>query len=76
MTDLDFNDRGKANVSFSEFDNYMDELREQGDYIRERNNVTYYYSEGGNIVGRYLHKKRLWGNLLIPHSPNFTKLHL
>lgn len=25
--------------------------------IRERNNVTYYYSEGGCIVGKYLHEK-------------------
>lgn len=46
MTALDFNDRGHAFVSFNEFNNYMNELREQGDYIRERNNVTYYYSEG------------------------------
>ena len=28
MTALDFNDRGHANVSFSEFDNYMNERRE------------------------------------------------
>lgn len=57
MTALDFNDRGQANVSFSKFDNYMNEHREYGDYLRERNNVTYYYSEGGCIVGKYLHDK-------------------
>lgn len=57
MTALDFNDRGQAFVSFNEFNNYMNELREQGDYIQERNNVTYYYSEGECIVGKYLHEK-------------------
>lgn len=57
MTALDFNDRGQAHVSFNEFNNYMNETREQGDYIRERNNITYYYSEGGRIVGKYLHEK-------------------
>lgn len=40
MTALDFNDRGHAFVSFNEFNNYMNELRKQGDYIRERNNVS------------------------------------
>lgn len=28
MTALDFNDRGQAFVSFNEFNNYMNELRE------------------------------------------------
>ena len=41
MTALDFNDRGQANVSFSEFDNYMNERREHGDYTEEKNGITY-----------------------------------
>lgn len=57
MIALDFNDRGQAFVSFNEFNNYMNEHRESGDYLRERNNVTYYYSEGGCIIGKYLHEK-------------------
>lgn len=32
MTALDFNDRGQANVSFSDFNNYMNERKEQSDY--------------------------------------------
>ena len=46
MTALDFNDRGKANVSFSEFDTYMNEIKEQGDYTKEKDGITYYYGCG------------------------------
>ena len=52
MTALDFNDRGQANVSFSEFDNYMNERREHGDYTEEKEGITYYY----NCVGCLLAK--------------------
>ena len=47
MTALDFNDRGQANVSFSEFNNYMNERKEQSDYTEEKDGITYYYNGGG-----------------------------
>ena len=53
MTSLDFNDRGQANVSFSEFNNYMNERNEQGDYTEEKDGITYYYNDGGCIIGKY-----------------------
>ena len=53
MTALDFNDRGHANVSFSEFDNYMNERREHGDYTEEKNGITYYYNCGGCLLAKY-----------------------
>ena len=42
MTASDFNDRCQAHVSFSEFDNYMNERMEHGDYTEEKNGITYY----------------------------------
>ena len=42
MTAMDFNDRGQANVSFSEFNDYMNERKEQ-----------YYYNNGGCLIGKY-----------------------
>lgn len=36
MTALDFNDRGRAFVSFDEFNNYMNERLEEGDYTKEK----------------------------------------
>lgn len=53
MTALDFNDRGKANVSFSEFDNYMNERKEKGDYTEEKDGITYYYNGGGCLLAKY-----------------------
>ena len=53
MTALDFNDRGHANVSFSEFDNYMNERREHGDYTDEKDGITYYYNCGGCLLAKY-----------------------
>lgn len=53
MTALDFNDRGQANVSFSEFDNYMDERKEQDDYTEEKDGITYYYNCGGCLLAKY-----------------------
>lgn len=53
MTALDFNDRGQANVSFSEFNNYMNESREHGDYTEEKDGITYYYNGGGCLIGKY-----------------------
>ena len=53
MTALDFNDRGHANVSFSEFDNYMNERREHGDYTEEKDGITYYYNCGGCLLAKY-----------------------
>lgn len=53
MTELDFNDRGQANVSFSEFDNYMNERKEQGDYTEEKDGITYYYNGGGCLLAKY-----------------------
>ena len=53
MTAMDFNDRGQANVSFSEFDNYMNERKEQGDYTKEKDGITYYYNNGGCLNGKY-----------------------
>ena len=53
MTALDFNDRGHANVSFSEFDNYMNERREHGDYTEEKDGITYYYNFGGCLLAKY-----------------------
>ena len=53
MTALDFNDRGHANVSFSEFDNYMNERKEHGDYTEEKDGITYYYNCGGCLLAKY-----------------------
>ena len=53
MTALDFNDRGHANVSFSEFDNYMNERREHGDYTEEKDGITYYYNCVGCLLAKY-----------------------
>ena len=53
MTALDFNDRGQANVSFSEFDNYMNERNEHGDYTEEKDGITYYYNCGGCLLAKY-----------------------
>ena len=44
MTALDFNERGEANVSFNEFDNYMDEGKEQSDYTEEPGGIMYNYN--------------------------------
>lgn len=52
MTALDFNDRGQANVSFSEFDNYMNERKEHGDYTEEKVGTTYYYNCGGCLLAK------------------------
>ena len=53
MTALDFNDRGQANVSFSDFDNYMNERKEHGDYTEEKDGTTYYYNCGGCLLAKY-----------------------
>ena len=53
MTALDFNDRGQANVSFSEFNNYMNERKEHGDYTEEKDGITYYYNGGGCLLAKY-----------------------
>lgn len=53
MTALDFNDRGQANVSFGEFDNYMNERMEHGDYTEEKDGITYYYNCGGCLLAKY-----------------------
>ena len=53
MTALDFTDRGHANVSFSEFDNYMNERMEHGDYTEEKDGITYYYNCGGCLLAKY-----------------------
>ena len=53
MTAKDFNDRGQTNVSFSEFNDYMNERKEQGDYTKEKDGITYYYNSGGCLIGNY-----------------------
>lgn len=53
MTALDFNDRGQAFVSFDEFNNYMDERLEEGDYTEDKDGITYYYNIGGCLIGKY-----------------------
>ena len=53
MTALDFNDRDHANVSFSDFDNYMNERMEHGDYTEEKDGITYYYNCGGCLLAKY-----------------------
>lgn len=53
MSTLDFNDRGQAFVSFAEFENYMNERLEQGDYAKENGGVTYYYNSGGCLLAKY-----------------------
>lgn len=53
MTALDFNDRGQANVSFGEFDNYMSEYKEQSDYTKEKDGITYYYNGSGGLLAKY-----------------------
>ena len=53
MTALDFNDRGQANVSFIDFDNYMNERMEHGDYTEEKDGITYYYNCGGCLLAKY-----------------------
>ena len=58
MTAMDFNDRGQANVSFSEFDNYMNERKEQGDHTKEKDGIIYYYNNGGCLIGNYDNNER------------------
>ena len=41
MSTWEFNDKGQAFVSFAEFDNYMNERLEQGDYTKEYGSNTY-----------------------------------
>ena len=41
MSILDFNDRGQAFVSFVEFENYINERVESGDYTKENGGITY-----------------------------------
>ena len=53
MTALDFNDRGQAFVSFDEFNNYMIEYKEHGDYTEDKDGITYYYNSGGCLIGKY-----------------------
>lgn len=53
MTALDFNDRGQTFVSFDEFNNYMNERLEHGDYTEEKDEITYYYNRGGCLIGKY-----------------------
>lgn len=53
MTALDFNDRGQAFVSFDEFNNYMNERLEEGDYTKEKDGITYYYNCGSCLIGKY-----------------------
>ena len=43
MTAKDFNDRGQANVSFSEFNDYMNERKEQGDYTKEKVGLNQFF---------------------------------
>lgn len=53
MSTWKFNDKGQAFVSFAEFDNYMNERLEQGDYTREKCGITYYYNSGGCLLAKY-----------------------
>lgn len=54
MTALDFNDRGRAFVSFDEFNDFMNERMEEGDYIKEKDEITYYYyNSGGCLLAKY-----------------------
>ena len=53
MNTLEFNDRGQAFVSFGEFNNYMNERLDQGDYTREKCGITYYYNSGGCLLDKY-----------------------
>ena len=53
MTALDFYDWGLAFVTFDEFDSYMNEYKEPGDYTEEKDGITYYYNSGGCLIGKY-----------------------
>ena len=53
MTALDFNDRGRAFVSFDEFNYYMNARLEYGFYSIEKDGITYYYNSGGCLIGKY-----------------------
>ena len=53
MTAKEFNDRGQTNVSFSEFTDYMNERKEPGAYTKEKDGITYYYNNGGCLIGKY-----------------------
>ena len=53
MNTLEFNDRGQAFVSFGEFNNYMNERLEQGDYTIEKGGITYYYNSCGCLLAKY-----------------------
>lgn len=53
MSVLDFNDRGQAFVSFTEFDDFMSERLEQDDYTKEENGITCYYNSGGCLLAQY-----------------------
>ena len=53
MNTLEFNDRGQAFVSFGEFNNYMNERLEKGDYTEEKDGITYYYNGCGCLLAKY-----------------------
>lgn len=53
MSTWEFNDKGQAFVSFAEFDNYMNERLEQGDYTKEYGSNTYFYNSGGCLLAKY-----------------------
>lgn len=57
MSILVFSDRGQAFVSFAEFENYMNERLEPGDYTKENGGVTYYYNNAGCLLAKYDNNK-------------------
>lgn len=57
---LDFDKRGRANVSEGRFMEYLSQMARSDDYTSVRNDVVYYFNSGGSKLAEY-HRKGRYG---------------
>ena len=57
---LDFDSRGRANVSEERFMEYLGQTARSDDYTRERDDVVYYFNGGGSKLAEY-HRRGRYG---------------
>ena len=53
MKYLEFDERGRAHVTQYEFEEYLEQMRDDGDYQNERDEVVYYYNAWGCKLAEY-----------------------
>lgn len=53
MKYLNFDSKGRAYVTESEFADYMAAHKQPGDYTRDKDRVVEYYAAGGYKIGEY-----------------------